>query len=202
MLMSAALFSATPASALTPSDEQAAKYIRQRAIQHLDSIREGIAEAKGLREPERTQRLDKLMDTVIAPLLGPPASLQGFYAESWPEVEKLGMQEEAMTAVTTMLRDNYLFILERSIKKKIKVQKVSVQGQNAVVKMRVFLRKTVPMQFELRRYGNAQWTVYDAVFLGTSIRDGLKRQLADDIEEYGVEGAIREVLNLRADAGS
>ena len=191
-----------PAHALTPGDEQAAKYIRQRAIQHLDSIRDGISEAQSLREPERTRRLDALMDEVVAPLIGAPEALQGFYGEHWEEVQRLKLEDDALKAVTTMMRDNYLYILERSLKKKIKVQRVTVRGQNAEILIRVFLRKTVPLEFELRRYGNTQWTVYDAVFLGTSIRDGMKRQLREDIEESGVEGAIREILTLRGDSGS
>ena len=97
------------------------------------------------------------------------------------------------------MRDNYLFILERSLKKKVKVQRVVVNGQNAEIKMRVYLRKTLPMEFELRREGNTKWVVYDAVFLGTSIREGMKLQIKKDIEEYGVAGAIKEILALRAD---
>lgn len=191
-----------PAQAVTPTDDQQARYIRQRAIQHLDKIRDGIAEARKFSEPERTQRLDALMDEVVAPLIGAPEAMQEFYGEHWPEVQQLGMEEDALKAVTTMMRDNYLYILEKSLKKKVKVQRVTVRGQQAEILIRVYLRKTVPLEFELRRYGNLQWTVHDAVFLGTSVREGLRRQLQDDIEDLGVEGAIREILSLRADSSA
>lgn len=192
---------ALPAPALTPTDAKAEKYLKQRAIVVMDQIREGILDAKGMREPDRTRRLDELMDNVVAPLLGKQESLAEFYGKQhWAEVERLNRQHDALTAAATLLRDNYLFILERSIKKKIKVQRVTVNGPNAEVLLRIFARKTLPMEIELRRFGNSKWVVHDAVFLGTSVREGMKRQLADYIEEHGIEGAIDELLSLRADA--
>lgn len=189
-----------PAHAITPTDEKAEKFLKQRAVVVMDQIRDGILEAKGMREPDRTRRLDQLMDQVVSPLLGNNESLAEFYGEHWSEIERLKLQENALTAAATLLRDNYLFILERSIKKKIKVQRVVVNGPNAEVKLRIFARKTLPMEIELRRFGNTKWVVHDAVFLGTSVREGMKRQLADYIEEHGVQGAIDELLSLRADS--
>ena len=160
----------------------------------IDEMRSRIASANKLRGEEREIALDNIMTEVVAPIIRNESTVARFYAPHWPQIQAQGLTEKARAAGLALLKDNYLFVLERSGKAKVELKKVTVKGREAQAFFRIHTRKRVPVTVELRMNETEAWRVHDVIFIRRSIREDVREEMHECIEELGLEGAFDAIL--------
>ncbi len=180
------------------SDEEAAEKerISRIAQETLVEVQARVKAANKMDYEEREAALDKLLFEVVAPLIHNVNTMAEFFGEHWAEIQRLGLQERASEAALTLLKDNYMFVIERSDRAKVELRRVVLDSpEEASALFRVHLRKRIPVEVELRSNDKKQWRIHDLIMLRRSIRSEVSEAIRRDIQEKGPQGAFDAILN-------
>ena len=144
---------------------------------------------------EREVALDALMHEVVSPLIHNSSTVGEFFGEYWAEIQRLGLEAKAREAVLLSLKDNYMFVIERSDRAKVEFLRVVIRSEtDASAYFRINLRKRIPVEIELRPNEKHEWRIHDLVLMRRSIRDEVREKLHKDMLADGPQVAIENIL--------
>ncbi len=171
--------------------ERIAKVARETVVE----VQKRVKTANDMEYADREVALDALLHEVVAPLIHNSNTVGDFFGDYWTEIQALGMENDAREAVLLLLKDNYMFVIERSERAKIQFLRVVIRSeQDASAYFRIHMRKRIAVEVELRPNDQHEWRIHDLVLLGRSVRQEVREKLHKDMKLLGPRAAIEQIL--------